>query len=161
MGPRNVGPRKVWGGGGDCQKIRVFVPFSHNFHSFFLSWGSSRGIGGVRSHMCIMEFSGCRVKPGGFGREGVRRTGDCPNFDAPTKILNTHRTDTPQHDTGLGQVICVMFWYFGQPIRCYILENIHLDTGPPNSRRRSKGFSRVIIRRVSTSTTSQLVSGCR
>ena len=39
-------------------------------------------------------------------------------------------------------------------------ENIHLDTGAPNSRRRSKRFSR-IIRRVSTSTNSRLTSRCR
>ena len=39
-------------------------------------------------------------------------------------------------------------------------ENIHLDTGPLNSRRRSKIFS-WRIRRVSTSTTSRLISGCR
>ena len=39
------------------------------------------------------------------------------------------------------------------------LENIHLDTGTPNSRRRSKGLS-WRIRRVSTSTTSWLTSGC-
>ena len=39
-------------------------------------------------------------------------------------------------------------------------ENIHLDTGPPNSRRRSKRFS-WRIGRVSTSTTSRLISGCR
>ena len=39
-------------------------------------------------------------------------------------------------------------------------ENIHLDTGPPNSKRRSKRFS-WRIRRVSTSTTSRLTSGCR
>ena len=39
-------------------------------------------------------------------------------------------------------------------------ENIHLDTGPPNSRRRSKRFSRR-IRRVSTFTTSRLLSGWR
>ena len=39
-------------------------------------------------------------------------------------------------------------------------ENIHLDTGPPNSRRRSKRFS-WRIRRVSTSITSRLISGCR
>ena len=39
-------------------------------------------------------------------------------------------------------------------------ENIHLDTGSSNSRRRSKRFS-VGIRRVSTSTTSRLISGCR
>ena len=38
-------------------------------------------------------------------------------------------------------------------------ENIHLDTGLPNSRRRSKRFS-FRIRRVS-STTSGLISGCR
>ena len=36
-------------------------------------------------------------------------------------------------------------------------EYIHLDTGPPNSRRRSRRFSR-IIRRVSTSATSRLIS---
>ena len=39
-------------------------------------------------------------------------------------------------------------------------ENIHLDTGPPNWRRRSKRFS-WRIRRVSTFTTSRLTSGCR
>ena len=39
-------------------------------------------------------------------------------------------------------------------------ENIHLDTGSPNSRRRSKRFS-WRIRSVSTSTTSRLTSGCR
>ena len=39
-------------------------------------------------------------------------------------------------------------------------ENIHLDTGAPNSRRTPKGFS-WRIRRVSTSTTSRLTSGCR
>ena len=39
-------------------------------------------------------------------------------------------------------------------------ENIHLDTGAPNSRRRSKRFS-WRIRRVSTSTTSRLISRCR
>ena len=39
-------------------------------------------------------------------------------------------------------------------------ENIHLDTGPPNSRRRSKRFS-WRIRRVSTFTTSRLISGCQ
>ena len=39
-------------------------------------------------------------------------------------------------------------------------ENIHLDTGSPNSRRRSKRFS-WRIRRVSSSTTSRLTSGCR
>ena len=39
-------------------------------------------------------------------------------------------------------------------------ENIHLDTGPPNSRRRSKKIS-WRIRRVSTFTTSRLTSGCR
>ena len=39
-------------------------------------------------------------------------------------------------------------------------ENIHLDTGPPNSRRRSNRFS-WRIRRVSTSITSRLISGCR
>ena len=39
-------------------------------------------------------------------------------------------------------------------------ENIHLDTGPPNSRRRSKRFS-WIIRSVSTFTTSRLISGWR
>ena len=38
-------------------------------------------------------------------------------------------------------------------------ENIQLDTGPPNSRRRSKRFSWK-IRRVSF-TTSRLISGCR
>ena len=38
-------------------------------------------------------------------------------------------------------------------------ENILLDTGPPNSRRRSPWFS-WRIRRVSSSTTSRLVSGC-
>ena len=38
-------------------------------------------------------------------------------------------------------------------------ENTHLDTGTPNSRRKSKGFS-WRIRRVS-STTSRLISGCR
>ena len=38
-------------------------------------------------------------------------------------------------------------------------ENIHLDTGTPNSRRRSKRFS-WRIRRVSTSTTSRLISWC-
>ena len=39
-------------------------------------------------------------------------------------------------------------------------ENIHLDTGPPNSRRRSKSFS-LRLRRVFTFTTSRLISGCR
>ena len=39
-------------------------------------------------------------------------------------------------------------------------ENVHLDTGSPNSRRRSKRFSRR-IRRVSTTTTSRLKTGCR
>ena len=39
-------------------------------------------------------------------------------------------------------------------------ENIHLDKGPPNSRRRSKRCSRR-IRRVSTSTISRLTSGCQ
>ena len=39
-------------------------------------------------------------------------------------------------------------------------ENIHLDTGTPNSRRKSKGFS-WRIRRVASSTTSRLTSGCR
>ena len=39
-------------------------------------------------------------------------------------------------------------------------ENIHLDTGPLNLRRRSKRFS-WRIRRVSTFTTSRLTSGCR
>ena len=39
-------------------------------------------------------------------------------------------------------------------------ENIHLDTGTLNSRRKSKGFS-WRIRRVSTYTTSWLISGCR
>ena len=39
-------------------------------------------------------------------------------------------------------------------------ENIHLDTGSPNSRRKSKRFS-WRIRRVSTFTTSRLTSGCR
>ena len=38
-------------------------------------------------------------------------------------------------------------------------ENIHLDTGSPNSRRKSKIFSRR-IKRVSTSTTSRLACGC-
>ena len=39
-------------------------------------------------------------------------------------------------------------------------ENIHLDTAATNSRRKSKGFS-WRIRRVSSSTTSRLSSGCR
>ena len=39
-------------------------------------------------------------------------------------------------------------------------ENIHLDMGPPNSRKKSKRFS-WRIRRVSTSTTSRLTSGCQ
>ena len=39
-------------------------------------------------------------------------------------------------------------------------ENIHLDTGSPNSTRRSERFS-WRIRRVSKSTTSRLTSGCR
>ena len=39
-------------------------------------------------------------------------------------------------------------------------ENTHFDTGTPNSGRKSKGFS-WRIRRVSTSTTSRLTSGCR
>ena len=39
-------------------------------------------------------------------------------------------------------------------------ENTHLDTGTPNSRRKSQRFS-WRIRRVSTSTTSRLTSGCR
>ena len=39
-------------------------------------------------------------------------------------------------------------------------ENTHLDTGSPNLRRKSKGFS-WRIRRVSSSTTSRLTSGCR
>ena len=39
-------------------------------------------------------------------------------------------------------------------------ENTHLDTGSPNSRRKSKGFS-WRIRRVSSSTTSRLTSRCR
>ena len=39
-------------------------------------------------------------------------------------------------------------------------ENIHLDTGPSNSRRRSKRSS-WRIRRVSTFTTPRLISGCR
>ena len=38
-------------------------------------------------------------------------------------------------------------------------ENIHLDTGPPSSMRKSKRFS-WRIRRVSTFTTSSLLSGC-
>ena len=39
-------------------------------------------------------------------------------------------------------------------------ENIRLDTGTPNSRRKSKGFS-WRIRRVSTFNTSRLTSGCQ
>ena len=39
-------------------------------------------------------------------------------------------------------------------------EGVHLDTGPPNSRRRSRWFS-LRTGRVSTSTTSRLTSGCR
>ena len=39
-------------------------------------------------------------------------------------------------------------------------ENIDFNTGPPNSRRRSKRFS-WRTRRVSTFTTSRLISGCR
>ena len=38
-------------------------------------------------------------------------------------------------------------------------ENTHLDTGSPNSRRKSRRFS-WRIRRVSSSTTSRLTSGC-
>ena len=39
-------------------------------------------------------------------------------------------------------------------------ENVHFDTGTPNSRRRSKRFS-WRIRRVFSFTTSRLTSGCR
>ena len=49
-------------------------------------------------------------------------------------------------------------WTNQTPWRRSGTENIHLDTGSPNSRRRSKRFSRR-IRRVSTS--SRLTSGCR
>ena len=51
-------------------------------------------------------------------------------------------------------------WANQNPWRRSGIENIHLDTGPPNSRRRSKRFS-WRIRRVSTFTTSRLISGCR
>ena len=47
-----------------------------------------------------------------------------------------------------------IYWRRSRP------ENIHLDTGTPNSRRKSKGFS-WRIRRVSSSTTSRLTTGCR
>ena len=50
-------------------------------------------------------------------------------------------------------------WTNQPPWRRSGTENIHLDTGSPNSRRKSKGFF-WRIRRVS-STISRLVSGCR
>ena len=40
-------------------------------------------------------------------------------------------------------------------------ENIHLDTGSPNTRRRSKWFSRRIRRVSATTASSRLISGCR
>ena len=49
-------------------------------------------------------------------------------------------------------------WTNQPPWRRSGTENIHLDTGPPNLRRKSKRFSRR-IRRVSTFTTSRLISG--
>ena len=51
-------------------------------------------------------------------------------------------------------------WTNQTPWRRSGTENSHLDTGAPNPRRKSKGFS-WRIRRVSSSTTSRLTSGCR
>ena len=79
---------------GPCPATVSFLPSS---------LGSFRGIGGVESRKCArLEFSDCRVKPHfvrrrewsrGRGRTEGRSRGE------PTKILNTHRTDTPQHNT--------------------------------------------------------------
>ena len=44
--------------------------------------------------MCTFGLSGCRVKP-----RAVRRRGIPAERPRPTKILNTHRTDTPHHTT--------------------------------------------------------------
>ena len=57
------------------------------------------------------------------------------------------------NDGRIGNLLEKTFW------RRSGTENTHLDTGTPNSRRRSKGFS-WRIRRV-CSATSRLVSGCR
>ena len=51
-------------------------------------------------------------------------------------------------------------WTNQNPWRRSGTKDIHLDTGPPNSRRRSRWFS-LRTGRVSTSTTSRLTSGCR
>ena len=78
------------------------------------------------------------------------------------------------NDGSIGNLLekfrCKKRWYFPKRMEKFILsvadgrrrsgtENIHLDTGPPKSRRRSKSFS-WRIRRVS-STTSWLISWCR
>ena len=51
-------------------------------------------------------------------------------------------------------------WTNQNPWRRSGTKDIHLDTGPPNSRRRSRRFS-WRTGRVSTPTTSRLTSGCR
>ena len=85
-----------------------FLLSSHYFHSFFLSWGSFRGIGGVIENrdpqMCTFGVLGlsCEapfwaVRWRGSSGGGVGQSAQI--LDALTKILNTHRTDTPHHTT--------------------------------------------------------------
>ena len=74
--PRRVGPPK--GGGPEgC----AFSLSRHYFHSFFLSWGSFCGIGGViesrGAEMCTFEVLGlsCEAPFWAVRRRGVRRRG--------------------------------------------------------------------------------------
>ena len=106
--PEGWGP-DWWAQKGGAQNFAFFFPSpAPILVSFFLSLGgSSRGIlvgviEGRDPQMCTLEFSGCRVEApaGGVGRGGPAESGGAQKImDGPTKILNTHRMDTPTDTT--------------------------------------------------------------
>ena len=65
--PKGLAPKCRGPEGGRGQNFTNFSLSRHYFHSFFLSWRSFCGIGGVsesRDLKCArLEFLGCRVKP--------------------------------------------------------------------------------------------------
>ena len=134
---RRLGPEPGKSGapkGGGPKISRFFILSCHYFHSFFLFRGSFRGIGGLKAG---------RVKPH-FGRSGGGGSGGWSResaqvMDTPTKILNTHRTDTTQHKggsrTGLGQGGSLARWSMAQKTK-------HEQQIVPKSSPIGQGFQR-------------------
>ena len=95
-GPSSTGPPSA-----GPPKISLFFSLSrHNFHSFFLSWGSFRGIlvvvEGRDPQKCMFGLSGCRVKPRRlWGRPGSTRQLQTCTFVRPGA---SNTTKIPRED---------------------------------------------------------------